>query len=239
MINCLIIDDEQHSIDVLLHYVRQCGSLNLVAATTKPTEALQIIAGGGIDLLFLDVHMPDVSGIDIIKSISGKCKIVLTTAYQEYALDGYEFGISDYLLKPISYPRFLQAMQKVMEDLQHVEEKAPKPAASGFMYVKTGLKNNVIRINFIDIEYIESLKNYAAIYHGGKKTVAYLSMKELEATLPPEIFLRIHKSYIIALPKILRIESNEIEIEGARTRIAIGDSYKARFWGMVRERTLG
>src|SRR6188768_995427 len=115
MISCLIVDDEQHSIDVLEHHVAQCEMLHLVKATTNAIEALNIIMSGEIDLVFLDINMPDISGIDIVKAVVGKCKIILTTAYPEYALDGYEFGIVDYLLKPVSYPRFLKAVQKVAD----------------------------------------------------------------------------------------------------------------------------
>ncbi len=239
MINCLIVDDEQHSIDVLEHYVRQTSYLHLVAATISPVEALNNIASGKVDLLFVDVHMPDISGIDIIKSISGCCSVILTTAYQEYALEGYDLGIADYLLKPISYPRFLQAVQKVSADLQIKDDIAPVAPEQGFIYIKTGLKNNVIRINYQDIEYVESLKNYAAIYHGGKKTVAYLSMKDLESTLPANQFLRIHKSFIISLARIVKVEGNEIELSGVKTRINIGESYRPRLWRIIRERILG
>jgi DNA-binding LytR/AlgR family response regulator len=239
MISCLVVDDEQHSIDVLEHYVGQCSYLHLIAATTSPVEALNHIASGKVDLLFVDVHMPDISGIDIIKSISGACKVILTTAYQDYALEGYDLGVADYLLKPISYPRFLQAVQKVSSDFQIKEENGDAGTGQGYIYIKTGLKNNVVRINYQDIEYIESLKNYAAIYHGGKKTVAYLSMKDLEGTLPPNQFLRIHKSFIISLTRIVKVEGNEIELTGLKTRINIGESYKAKLWSIIRERILG
>ena len=238
MISCLIVDDEQHSIDVLEHHVRQCNMLHLTKSTTNAIEALNLIMSSEIDLVFLDVHMPDISGIDIVKSVSGRCKVILTTAYPEYALEGYDFGIVDYLLKPISYPRFLKAVQKVGESIPLIERSAGVTDAN-YVYVKGGLKNNVVKINFNDIEYIESLKNYAAIYHKGRKTVAYLSMKELELTLPADRFLRIHKSFIISMQHIARIEGCEVELTGIATRIYIGDSYKTRFWNIIRERTLG
>lgn len=237
MLNCIIVDDEQHSIDVLEHYVTQSGQLRLIASTTNPLEALDLVNQQPVDLMFLDVHMPELSGLDVIKTIAGRCRVILTTAYQEYAIAGYDLGVVDYLLKPISHARFLQAIQKVSDDSYKVAEATGR--YQNYIYVKTGLKNNVIRIDYNDIEYIESLKNYAAIFHAGKKTVAYLSMKDLEVTLPAERFLRIHKSYIVALPRIARVEGNEVELIGNKTRINIGDSYKTRFWNIVRERTLG
>ena len=112
MINCLIVDDEQHAIDILVHYIAQTPMLHVVAATTNPIEALQMVATQKIDLVFLDIHMPELSGIDFVKAINGKCKVILTTAYSEFALEGYELDVVDYLLKPIRFPRFLAAVQK-------------------------------------------------------------------------------------------------------------------------------
>src|SRR5215207_3302766 len=113
MIQCLIVDDEQHAIDILMHYVQQTPYLHLVAATTNPIEAMQVVVAQKMDLVFLDIHMPQLSGIDFIKAINGKCKVILTTAYSEFALEGYELDVVDYLLKPIRLPRFLTAVQKV------------------------------------------------------------------------------------------------------------------------------
>src|SRR5215213_9060552 len=112
MIHCLIVDDEQHAIDILLHYAAQTPMLHLVAATTNPIEAMQIVATQKVDLVFLDVHMPEISGIDFIKAVNGKAKVILTTAYSEFALEGYDLDVLDYLLKPIRLPRFLAAVQK-------------------------------------------------------------------------------------------------------------------------------
>jgi two-component system, LytTR family, response regulator len=114
MINCIIVDDEQHAIDILVHYVGQVPHLNLVSTNTNPMEALQIVASQRIDLVFLDVQMPELSGIDFVKAINGKSKVILTTAYSEFALEGYELDVVDYLLKPIRFPRFLQAVQKAV-----------------------------------------------------------------------------------------------------------------------------
>src|SRR6059058_1406672 len=118
MINCIIVDDEQHAIDILVHYVSQTPYLNLVGAATNPIEALQMVATQKIDLVFLDIQMPELSGMDFVKAINGKAKVILTTAYSEFALEGYELDVADYLLKPIRFPRFLTAVQKVVKSAE-------------------------------------------------------------------------------------------------------------------------
>src|SRR5215510_8607897 len=122
MINCIIVDDEQHAIDILDHYVKQTPHLHLVASFTNPIEALQLMGEQKIDLVFLDIQMPEISGIDFIKAIQGKSKVILTTAYSEFALEGYELSVVDYLLKPIRFARFLTAVQKVSEQINALNE---------------------------------------------------------------------------------------------------------------------
>ena len=239
MINCAIVDDEEHALEVLMHHVSQCDMLSLVAATTNPTEALSLVTAGSIDLLFLDIHMPKISGIDVARIIAPMCKVIFTTAYPEYAIEGYELGVEDYLLKPVSYPRFLKAVHKAAERIGAKDLIQPDAGTeSPCIYVKTGQKNSVIKINLDEIVYIESLQNYAGIYHCGKKTLAYLTLKELEAALPLNSFLRVHKSYVVSLAKIARVEGNEILLED-RTRISIGESYRAKFWEVIKKDILG
>src|SRR4030095_15629124 len=128
MINCIVVEDEQHAIDILLHYINQTPHLNAVASTTNPIEALQVVANQDIDLDFLDIQMPELSGIDFIKALNGKAKVILTTAYSEFALESYELDVVDYLLKPVRLPRFLQAVQKAVKELE--EHHTESPAAS-------------------------------------------------------------------------------------------------------------
>src|SRR3982750_1485421 len=122
MINCIIVDDEQHAIDILVHYVKQTPHLNLITTTINPIEALQTVATQKVDLIFLDIQMPELSGMDLIKAINGKAKVILTTAYSEFALESYELDVVDYLLKPIRLPRFLQAVQKAIKELEERNE---------------------------------------------------------------------------------------------------------------------
>src|SRR6059058_5599 len=138
MINCIIVDDEQHAIDILTHYVGQTPYLNLVGTSTNPIEALQLVATQHVDLVFLDIHMPELSGIDFIKAINGKVKVILTTAYSEFALESYELDVVDYLLKPIRLPRFLLAVQKAVNELNDSSILQPSLETDGdYIFVKT------------------------------------------------------------------------------------------------------
>src|SRR3954468_990706 len=142
MISCIIVDDEQHAIDILMHYINQTPMLSAVGNTTNPIEALQLVATQKVDLVFLDIHMPDLSGIDFIKALNGKAKVILTTAYSEFALEGYELDVVDYLRKPIRLPRFLAAVQKAMKDSGEQEGGANARTAGedDYIFVKTESK---------------------------------------------------------------------------------------------------
>jgi two-component system LytT family response regulator len=145
MINCIIVDDEQHAIDILEIYVGQTPSLQLAGTTTNPIEALQIIASQKIDLIFLDIHMPELSGIDFIKAINGKVKVILTTAYSEFALESYELDVVDYLLKPIRLPRFLQAVQKAAGELNEHIPHSSAETGDDYIFVKTESKGKLLK----------------------------------------------------------------------------------------------
>jgi two-component system LytT family response regulator len=226
MTTCIIIDDEQHAIDVLTHYVNQIPSLEIVASFTNPLQALQFLNERSVDLLFLDIQMPEISGIDLVRAIRGRSKVILTTAYSEFVSDGFELEVTDYLLKPVSFPRFLKAVQRVATPPGiPVEEDM----AGDYFFVKTENKGKMLKINFKDIDYIEGMKNYVAIHHNGTKTLAYLNMKDLEDRLPSRYFMRIHRSYIIALEKIVAIEGNTVQLRKIKEEILLGETYKASF----------
>lgn len=232
MIHCIIVDDEQHAIDILVHYVQQTPHLKLEGYFTNPMEALKVVGEQKIDLVFLDIQMPELSGIDFIKAIQGKCKIILTTAYSEFALEGYELYVVDYLLKPIRLPRFLAAVQKVVEQIPAATQQ--EAAEEEYIFVKTESKGKLLKINLADIDFIESLKNYMAIHCGGHKTLVFTSMKELEERLPKKRFIRVHKSYIISIPKITGIEGNLVRLKNVTTDIQIGESYKTELMELIR-----
>jgi two-component system, LytTR family, response regulator len=240
MINCIIVDDEQHAIDILVHYVKQTPHLNLVKSTTNPIEALQIVGTQKIDLVFLDIQMPELSGMDFIKAINGKAKIILTTAYSEFALESYELDVVDYLLKPIRLPRFLQAVQKAVKELEEPrdEKNALTELEDDYIFVKTESKGKLLKINLNEIDYIEGMKNYVAIYCGGKKTLVYTSMKDLEERLSKKQFIRVHKSFIIPIARITGIEGNLLRLKNVTAEILIGENYKADLMEIIRNKMI-
>lgn len=233
MINCIIVDDEQHAIDILVHYVKQTPHLHLVGSFTNPIEALQLLGRQKIDLVFLDIHMPELSGIDFIKTIHGKSKVILTTAYSEFALEGYDLYVVDYLMKPIRLPRFLAAVQKAVQQINAGSETKETPE-DDYIFVKTESKGKLLKINLADIDFIESMKNYVAIHRGGQKTLVYTSMKELEERLPKKQFIRVHKSFVIPISRITGIEGNLVRLKNVTSEILIGENYKAELMEIVR-----
>jgi two-component system LytT family response regulator len=248
MIRCIIVDDEQPAIDVLRYYIGRIPTLELLAAFTDPLQALQFLNETAVDLLFLDIQMPELSGLDLVKAIRGRSKVILTTAYSEFVSEGYELEVADYLLKPIPFPRFLKAVQRVHIAAAPVasidapiaspnpNEEAPIP--DDYFFVKTELKGKVLKINIRDIDFVESMNNYIAIHHGGTKTIAYLNMKDLEERLPSRYFMRIHRSYIIALEKIVAIEGNTIHLHDIAQGLQLGDTYRPAFLERMKGRLL-
>ena len=235
MINCIIVDDEQHAIDILVHHVGQTPFLHLAGTTTNPVEALQLVGAQKIDLVFLDIQMPELSGIDFIKAINGKAKVILITAYSEFALEGYELEVVDYLLKPVRFPRFLSAVQKAVKVLNEGNTETEKVSEEDdYIFVKTEFKGKLLKINLSEIDYIEGMKNYIAIHRAGQKTLVYTSMKDLEAKLPRKRFIRVHKSFIIPIARVTGLEGNQVLLKGVNADILIGESYKAELMEMIR-----
>ena len=230
MISCIIVDDEQHAIDVLVHFVKQTPFLELKGTSTNPLTALQMVNSEKIDLVFLDVQMPDISGIDFIRAINGKCKVILTTAYSEFAAEGFELEVVDYLLKPIPFARFLKAVQRVADLSENkLGAGSVDMLEDDYIFVKTEAKGKMLRINLQDIDYIESMKNYVAFYYNGVRTLALLNMKDLDDRLPPKHLMRISRSFIIALRKITGVEGNLVRLKNINAEIVLGDTYRAAF----------
>jgi len=240
MIHCIVVDDEQHAIDILVHYIEQTPYLELVATTTNPIEALEIVGKQKIELVFLDVQMPELSGIDFIRAINGKARVILTTAYSEFALESYELDVVDYLLKPIRLPRFLTAVQKAVKEIEAASSEPHTLAGSedDYIFVKTESKGKLLKINLDEIDYIEGMKNYVAVHCGGKKIMVYTSMKDLEEKLPEKRFLRVHKSFIIPISRITGIEGNLVRLKDVNAEILIGESYKPALMEMIRNKMI-
>ena len=234
MINCIVIDDEQHAIDLLAHHIQQTPFLNLLYTTTDPLEGLQLLHQHRVDLIFLDVQMPSMTGIDFIKAINGKSKVILTTAYSEYAMEGFENEVVDYLLKPISFARFIKGAQRA---LTLIQPAAPAPAKDedDFIFVKTEQKGKLIKINIKDILFIEGLKNYVKIHtRQGEGIIALLNMKDLEERLPATDFARTHKSFLLATGYIKMIEGNLVHLQHTPETVPVGDTYREAFMNLMK-----
>ena len=229
MIKCVLIDDEQHAIDVLKVHISKVPLLKVAFATTNPVEAFQYIQQNDTDLIFLDIQMPELNGIQFLELLNGKVKVILTTAYREHALDAFEYGAIDYLLKPVLFDRFLKAIQKVIngndnKETENLELQRSGQSEKEFLFVKTGVRNKIVRVLIKDIQYIESKGNYVTFIMPTGKVLTLLSLKELENELPKRSFIRIHNSYIVALNKISAVEGNQIQV--SNRQLPIGDTYK-------------
>jgi DNA-binding LytR/AlgR family response regulator len=236
MINCIIVDDEMDAIDVLTHYVKQAPILKLVTSTTNPLEALQIVATQKIDLIFLDIQMPQLSGIDFTKAIAGKTKVILTTAYSEFAVEAYDLEVVDYLLKPIPFPRFLTAVQRAAKQINKSYAAGLPALEDDYIFVKTEAKGKLLKIELNEIDFIEAKNNYVAVFSGSKKTLVYTTMKEMESKLPSTQFIRVQKSYIVPIAKITGIEGNKLLLKNIDADIVIGESYKPKLMEIIMNR---
>ena len=220
---CIIVDDEPLAIEVIESHLEKINDIEIVAKCESAVEAFEILRKKKIDLIFLDIQMPELTGIDFIKSISNPPKVILTTAYRKYALEGYELDVVDYLLKPISFERFMKAINKYYKtagnEFKVVQQENNE---ENFIYVKENKKS--IKLDFAEIRYIESMKDYATIYTDNKKVITKITMNELEEKLPPNKFIRIHRSFIVSIPKIEAFTSTSIEI--GKRELTIGRSYK-------------
>jgi len=240
MIRCLIVDDEPLALHVLEDYISKIPFLQLVKATTNPIEALSLVQEKAVDLVFLDVQMPELTGIQFLRIANGKAKVILTTAYPQYALEGYELDVIDYLLKPIAFDRFYKAVQKAQTVLQpSAAESKPAQAEpvqqqkqdflSDFIFVKTEHKIQKVYLN--DILFIEGLKDYISIFTPAERIITLQNMKKMEDALPARFFTRVHKSYIVSIDKIDSIERSRIFI-GDKV-IPVGDTYRDEFFKIV------
>ena len=238
MIRCLIVDDEWDALDVMTHYVQQTPILQLVKATTNPLEALQIIATDKIDLLFLDIQMPQLSGLDLVKAIAGKARVILTTAYSEFAVEAYDLEVVDYLLKPVPFPRFLTAVQRAARQINEGDAAALPAGEEDYIFVKTESKGKLLKIELANIDYIEAANNYVAVIQGGKKTLVYTTMKDMEERLPKKQFLRVQKSFIVPIAKIAGIEGNKLLLKNVAADIVIGESYKPALMEIIKSRMI-
>ncbi len=219
MLKCCILDDEPLAIKLLSGYVAKTPMLELILATTDPFKALATVQSGEVDLILLDIQMPELTGIQFMKIIDNKCGVILTTAYKDYALQGFEFDVIDYLLKPISFEKFHAAIQKAT---QRLNTQLPPKEYNHYLFVKS--EHRLIKVNFDEIFYFESFRDYITIHTTSDKIMTLQSLRSFEESLPSDKFLRIHKSHLIAIDKITAIENNRILINN--TFLPIGEVYR-------------
>ncbi len=234
---CLIVDDEQLARDLLESYVNKIEYLELVETCSSAIEAMQVLQQQEIDILFLDIHMPDLSGIELLKMLKKRPATIFTTAYSEYALEGYELEVVDYLVKPIEFDRFFKAVSKAMGALQKnqpilLQNRAPIDTQETYFFVKSDAK--IIRIAFDDVLFIEALQKYIRIYTTKEKITTLLSITKVLELLPAQQFYRIHRSYVLNIDKIDNIEGNMVKI-GPHT-LTISKGQREGFFEVVKSK---
>jgi len=218
--NCLIVDDEPLALNLLKNYAGQVDDLQVLEATTDVFAALKLARETPVDLVFLDIQMPELTGIQFMKVLDGKSKVILTTAYEEYALQAFEHDVVDYLLKPFSLDRFRKAVAKARERIYAVSNP-PTPAISN-LTIKSGYQ--LMRVDINTVLYFEGLRDYVAVHTtDGNKMLTQQPLKSFETLLQHNNFLRVHKSYIIAMDKITRIENRRVTI--GNIQIPVSDTY--------------
>ena len=229
-IKCLIVEDEELARDLLEKFISKVPHLELVAKCENPLKAMPVMQEHTIDLLFLDIQMPELTGVEFLKMLPTQPTVVFTTAYPSYALEGYQLNVTDYLLKPFSFERFLQAVNKASEmiRLKALNQISANPAIAqettkDYMLIKS--EHKILKVQYADIRYIESMREYAAYHtttHG--RILSLMSLKQLEKDLPIMQFIRCHKSYIINIKEVVGLEGNQV-LMGA-DKLPIGASYK-------------
>lgn len=228
MVKTIAIDDEPLALQLVAGYISKTPSLELIASFDNPIDALEFLKDNPADLIFLDIQMPDLTGTEFARVLGSGPKIIFTTAYEKYAIEGFKLDAVDYLLKPFSYEEFLKAAKKA-ENLLNLEKTSTHriEANSEFLFLKSEYK--IRRINFNDIDYVEGLKDYVKVYlHNDPKPILSLnSLKSLEAKLPATKFMRVHRSFIVNLERIETVERSRIVF--GKTYIPVGDQYKEKF----------
>ena len=240
MIRTIIVDDEPLALDILESYIMKAPEIELVARCNNALEANSILKTEKVDLMFLDIQMPQISGVEFLKTLSNPPAVIFTTAYPDYAIEGYELNVMDFLLKPISFDRFVKAVNKATEKLSKSgsETNNKSDNTEDFFFIKADKK--LVKVNFDDIIYIEGLKDYVIIRCEQNRIITLQTMKSLEDRLPAGIFKRVHRSYIVNLNKILALDGSILEVmEKGQTKILpIGKNYKDELLDLINDKKL-
>jgi DNA-binding LytR/AlgR family response regulator len=238
-LNCLIVDDEFLARQLLEGYVKKVPFLEIVALCERAVDAMQILQTNKVDLIFLDVNMPELNGISLIKALKQKPEIIVTTAYSEYALEGYQLDVIEYLLKPIYFDRFLQAVNKAKDQID-LKLKAKQAGAFGLegssFFIKTG-SQKMVKIQLSDIIYIESLHEYVRIHLKNENHTIYHSLKSMLDILPEDQFVQVHRSFIINFSSVRSVEGNTVKVGEAE--VSIGKNFREEFIRRIKSKSLG
>ncbi len=238
ILQCLVVDDEPLAQDVLENYIERTPGLALVKKCSNAIQANAVLHKHHVDLIFLDIQMPEINGVEFMKSLKNAPAVIFTTAFSKYAVEGFNLDAMDYLLKPISFDRFLKAVNKVMDYFTLKQKNTGSSLGSqnqsnelfdDFMFVKADKK--MVKINYKDMFYIEGLKDYVMIYTTAGRIITLMTMKSLEEKLPDNRFVRIHRSFIIAMDKVKSISGNAVEIN--EKHLPIGKLYREPFMSRV------
>lgn len=232
-LTCIIVDDEPPAIRVLQKYVAQMPNLECLATSNRSIDTLQLVTRHQPDILFLDIQMPELTGVHLSALLKDKVNIIFTTAYAQFALESYELNVVDYLLKPISFERFIAAVEKVSNKMRL---KAATPKNNDSFFVKTDGKNRFTKVMIDDIYYLESIKNYVIVHTKTAQIVTYNTLKYYEENLPSNQFVKIHKSFLVAFSKIEKTDTNEVWVLGKE--LPLGDTYKSDFFDKINKRQL-
>lgn len=235
MIRCLAVDDEMLALDLLEDNIKKIPFLELVQTCRTAMEAMEALRNGAVDLLFLDIQMPDISGIQLLRSLHHKPMVIFTTAYSKYATEGFDLDVIDYLLKPYSFERFLKAVNKanqymsLRDHASNHSSPAETAAPPAFLFVKADYK--LYKINLKDILYVEGLKDYIKIYAGEKPVVTQMSMKTIEEKLPARDFIRVHRSFIVAFNKIDFVQKHMLTL--GKKEIPVSEHYREQLFKII------
>lgn len=235
LFTCIIVDDEPPAIRVIEKFISQLKGLELIASSSNALEGLELIQQNTPDIVFLDIQMPDLTGIQLSKLIDPNVNIIFTTAYPQFAVEGFELNAVDYLLKPIAFPRFIEAVEKVKKKKTSVKETSNLNNEEYF-FVKTDGKNKFRKVKLSDILFAESIKNYVIIHTETEQLVTYNSLKNIQESLPQTKFIKIHKSYIVALDKVEKTDNYEVWINGKD--LPLGDTYRSEFFKKIHDKKL-
>ncbi len=221
-INCVIIDDEPLAINVIKNHLQEFQNISIVDTFNNPLDALDTLENNEVDVLFLDINMPKMNGLDFLKNIPVKPYVIITTAYREFAADSYDLDVLDYLVKPIPFPRFLKSINKLTQRI-HNNENVKSSTLKDESYIFLKVDKKLVKVKYDDILFIESLKDYIKVCTTAGNYIVHKSLTSITEELPENNFLRIHRSYTIAIDKVKSIEGNSIEINGKR--LPIGRKY--------------